>query len=122
MIFRTRRYLVIASLLLAAACASGGKGSGATAPKLIGDDYPSLMTSGRPEPVRVALTVMIDANGTADLTTLRIAGTENTEQRAAVVDWLGRSRFKPAELHGQPIRAEYTMDLRTKIVTRTERR
>ena len=115
---RVRRAAATLFLVALSACASGGTGSH-TAPQLVGNDYPSLSTSGRPEPVRVALTMMINPDGSADLSTLKITGTVNAEQRDAVAAWAARSRFTPGMSAGQPVRAEYTLDMRTKIVTRT---
>jgi hypothetical protein len=106
--------LVVAS----AACASGGKpAAGVTIPpKLIQTaDFPQLASRDNLRDSQVNITVMVDPDGRADISTLQVTGTATTEARVAVSDWIARSRFHPAQREGKPVRAEFTTTIKSKV-------
>ena len=117
-----RAALLLALVITLASCASSGASrSDGTPPikppEIIGRDFPDLgnvpfdRTSSE-------LTVMVDPDGTADMSTLRIMGNPSAAMRDAFTRWIARTRFKPATQGGVPVRGEFQLKAKTRVEVR----
>ena len=50
---------------------------------------------------------MVGTDGRADLSTLQVSGSDGTEHRGAIRDWLAGVKFAPATRDGVPVAAEF---------------
>ena len=57
----------------------------------------------------VNVTVDVEANGKADLSTLELSGSAGEFNRKAVTEWLKKTTFRPAKRNGIPVRATFRM-------------
>jgi hypothetical protein len=113
--------LLLACTLLSAGCASAphtGEGSPAkehiTPPvRLRGGSPPSMR-----EEVRLHIEVLIGADGTPDMRTLKVSGKGAGMAHAAIESWIQDSMFTPGKRNGVPVAAVMKMDLESKIVRR----
>ena len=100
----------------AAASADPGDGTASrvtTPPRIIDGGGGSLrirttraVPAGQPMPndgPDISLSVDVDATGQAMLATLSISGRDAEDNRAALRDWISRSRFAPALRGGVPV-------------------
>lgn len=90
---------------------------------------PQLLASGpRPEwhyPVSrdgkvldLHISVMVDATGHPDMSTLTVAGLGAFENRDAITVWVGDSLFRAAQQGDHPVSALYETQVQVKRVTR----
>lgn len=107
------------------ACASGGARETDTAvpsvtpPAIVGQQFPDLSTipSDRTS-TQVDLRVMVNPDGTPDMSSVTVTGTSSAARRDAFVMWISRSRFKPGTQGGVPVRAEFRMRMKSKVEVR----
>lgn len=110
---RTIAILVTGAVM--ASCASSGTGSTRAhvkAPELITTSRPELVVSGvtpnAPRPTNVVqLQVVVNTEGRADLSTLKLSGPGAELNRNALTTWLREARFKPGIQDGQPVSAMF---------------
>lgn len=114
------RLFAVAALMAAAGCASGSGGASAKGstrvqpPELLTRTRPDLVpprttsASGRPTTV-VELSVLVNADGTPDMNTLKITGAGAADNRGAVTQWVQGLRFKPARRNGEAVAGTFTM-------------
>ena len=57
----------------------------------------------------VEVTVDVEANGKADLSTLSLGGSAGEYNRKTITEWLRKTTFRPAKRNGIPIRAQFKM-------------
>jgi len=57
----------------------------------------------------VNVTVDVEANGKADLSTLALSGSAGEYNRKIITEWLNKTTFRPAKRNGVPIRATFKM-------------
>jgi len=114
------RLCMVAALMAAAACASstggtsGNRAARVEPPVPLGRTFPELVaprslrpsSSGRPTTI-VELSVLVNADGTPDMSTLKIAGPGAAENRDGITRWVQGLRFKPAQQAGQPVPGTY---------------
>lgn len=116
--------LLLASAACASAPSAGSTADGATArasaPKRRSTlAHPELtFPRGSTGELRVDIAVMVDPNGTPDMSTLKLTGNVLSDNREAVARWISQSTFDPAVANGVPVRAEYRTSIRAKTVIR----
>ena len=100
---------------MTASCASSSGGSTRTRikpPELLTTARPELVVTGvtpnaaRPTPI-VEIQVVVNTNGKADMSTLKLTGPGAELNRNAVTTWVQEARFKPGLQDGQPVSAMY---------------
>jgi len=108
-----------------AACASGGAretevaASSVTRPVILGPQYPdfSNLPPDRASS-QIELRVMVNPDGSPDMSSVTVTGTSSAARRDAVMTWIARSRFKPGTQGGVPVRTEYQLRMKSKVEVR----
>lgn len=109
------RGLAVALVLAACSHASPDPAAGPTRvrtepPHLLGQTHPDIMGE-----ISANYEVAVDAEGRADVGTLKITGSVTDPERDAIARWLAGSRFTPARQNGQPVPGVYKGGLKTKV-------
>jgi hypothetical protein len=110
-----RTVSVLACCLVAPSCASSGapKRPHVNPPEMLGRTRPDLVpvavtpNAARPTSV-VQLQVVVNADGTPDMSTLKLTGPGAESNRASLTSWVQSARFKAATQDGVPVSAMYT--------------
>lgn len=79
----------------------------------LGNTHPVLVAAFADTIYAVNISVDVDANGRADLTTLALTGSAADLNRTAIRDWLRKTTFRPAKRNGVPMRATFRMTAET---------
>ena len=116
--FRPRLVLSSIAFLLATACAGASHGSApkdhVTPPvRYRGDAGPNIL-----EPVKLHIEVLVQADGTPDMRTLKVSGQGAGSAHAAVESWIRDSMFKPGTRNGVAEAMVMKMDIASQLVRR----
>lgn len=79
----------------------------------LGNTHPMLVAAFADTIYAVNISVDVDANGKADLTTLSLSGSAADLNRTAITEWLRKTSFRPAKRNGVPMRATFRMTAET---------
>ena len=88
---------------------------------------PKMASSGRMPPLRFAMSqatgapiqidieVAIDSTGVPIMSTFKAFGPMANENKDALSEWIGSSRFRPAVRNGRPVEAVYHQQLKIRL-------
>lgn len=120
-LIRPRPAALLLALILSAGCASTPH-SNATSPAKVRVTPPTrLRGDAGPEftgEVRLHIEVLVNADGTPDIRTLKVSGVGAGASHAAIESWIRDSRFRPGTRNGVPVPAVMKMELQSKLVRR----
>lgn len=115
--------LLVAALVLGTACATGG--ARAKSPQMVGRSAPQIQFTGADgaEPLDIEISVLVRADGMADMSTFKVTGRGSVQHENALREWIERAHFRPAMLDGAPVDAVFKQKLAARVtVTRTTTR
>jgi hypothetical protein len=112
---------LLLALVFSAACASAPHGDGTTSTASKAHITPPVLLRAGSSPeireeVRLAIEVLIDADGNPDMRTLKVTGKGAGSAHAAIEDWIRGSAFTPGKRNGVAVSAVYKTGLETKRV------
>jgi hypothetical protein len=111
------RTLAVLSLTLLSACARHKVlvPDAMTPPRPQSESRPALVGATADNPVAVEALVDIDANGRADLSTLKVTGPGADGNREIIANWLRDAVFEPARKNGVPVRGQFRMSAEARV-------
>ena len=119
-----RLSLLPAACAFAAACASA-------APRPPRDEPPEMVSRGASPNLRIPtsamvartalevnIEVLIDENGSPDMSTFKVTGIGAEDNRDALARWIEQARFRPAQRGGEAVPGIYRTSIRARVEVR----